>query len=116
MPEPREGESRKEFVGRCVPVVLDEGTTDDPKQAVAICHSYFDKTTKGDNVMGPNEKPKVLGSESMIAGEDTYREVADCEIPQGIKSKGWLSDDLDETLPISDKIKTQIAAGKRRLG
>jgi len=43
MPKPKEGESRKDFVGRCVPIVMDEGTAKDNKQAVAVCNSMYEK-------------------------------------------------------------------------
>ena len=33
MPDPREGESRKEFVSRCIPIVLKDGTAEDQDQA-----------------------------------------------------------------------------------
>lgn len=41
MPTPRPGESEREFIERCVRQVLEDGTTDDPDQAVAICYSIW---------------------------------------------------------------------------
>jgi hypothetical protein len=41
MPEPREGESQKEYVSRCIPYVLKEGTAKDEQQAAAICYSMY---------------------------------------------------------------------------
>jgi len=41
MPEPRAGEKEKDFVERCIPVVLDDGTAKDGEQAAAICHSMW---------------------------------------------------------------------------
>ena len=46
MPIPKDGETEKDFVSRCVPIVLDEGTTKDGAQAAAICHSLYKKHTK----------------------------------------------------------------------
>ena len=46
MPTPRNGETQSEFVSRCVPIVLDEGTAESQEQAVAICHSYWDEAKK----------------------------------------------------------------------
>jgi phage head maturation protease len=43
MPTPNEGESREDFVKRCIPIVIDDGTAKDQDQAVAICNSMFDK-------------------------------------------------------------------------
>ena len=41
MPTPRPDESRSDFVSRCIPDVLAEGTAEDQKQAVAICFSMW---------------------------------------------------------------------------
>ena len=38
--EPRGGESKDEFIGRCIPVVIGEGK--DADQATAICYSYWE--------------------------------------------------------------------------
>ncbi len=37
MPEPRADETEQEFIDRCIPVVLEEGTAKDSEQAAAIC-------------------------------------------------------------------------------
>lgn len=46
MPSPQQGESRDDFIERCVPIVLDEGTADSQEQAVAICESYWEESKK----------------------------------------------------------------------
>jgi hypothetical protein len=38
--EPRAGESEDDFIGRCVPAVMDEGKDQD--QALAICYTYYE--------------------------------------------------------------------------
>jgi len=40
MPEPRQGESREDFLDRCIPEVVAEGR--DPDQAVAMCIAYYE--------------------------------------------------------------------------
>lgn len=40
MPNPKPGESRDDFLDRCIPIVISEGN--DPDQAVAICISYYE--------------------------------------------------------------------------
>ena len=42
MPKPKSGETRKDFMMRCVPEVIKEGKP--KKQAIAICSSYYDKS------------------------------------------------------------------------
>ena len=41
MPKPGKNESQKDFVSRCVPMVLEEGAAKDQKQAAAICYSMY---------------------------------------------------------------------------
>lgn len=41
MPKPKPNETQDEFISRCIPMVISEGTTDDPAQAAAICHSKW---------------------------------------------------------------------------
>lgn len=64
MPKPNKGESEKDFIGRCVGVVLGEGTTKDSSQAAAICHSIWRKHQQSKGVLeiiaeeGINDKQK----------------------------------------------------------
>lgn len=46
MPIPQEDESRSDFVSRCIPVVLEEGTASSNDQAVAICNSLYEEAKK----------------------------------------------------------------------
>jgi hypothetical protein len=46
MPTPNPKESESDFVGRCIPVVLKDGTAKDQKQAAAICYSIFTEHKK----------------------------------------------------------------------
>lgn len=46
MPTPREGEQQDEFVSRCIPIVLREGTAKDKSQAAAICYGMWRKHLK----------------------------------------------------------------------
>jgi len=43
MPTPNEGESQKDFVSRCIPIVLEDGTAEDNDQAVAVCNSMWEQ-------------------------------------------------------------------------
>lgn len=54
MPIPTQGETKEDFIARCIPMVINEGTTDDPSQAAAICYSKWenkDKLTETEPVM-----------------------------------------------------------------
>ena len=41
MPAIKKGESQKDFINRCIPYVMREGTAKDNKQAEAICYSLW---------------------------------------------------------------------------
>lgn len=49
MPTPRNGESKDEFINRCIPIVINEGTATDPSQAAAICYSKWDQFSLANN-------------------------------------------------------------------
>ena len=52
IPTPNKGESEKDFISRCIPIVINEGTTKDTKQATAICYSIWrrSKEKKSSNI------------------------------------------------------------------
>jgi hypothetical protein len=62
MPEPKENETEKEFVKRCIPIVLDDNTAEDGTQAAAICHSLWRKA---------QEEPEKAGR--VLAGRNVER-------------------------------------------
>jgi hypothetical protein len=43
MPEPRKKEKKYKFMARCIPVVIEKGTAQNLKQAVAICTALYDQ-------------------------------------------------------------------------
>jgi len=46
MPEPASGESESDYISRCIEQTINDGTTDDPKQAAAICYSKWGENKK----------------------------------------------------------------------
>ena len=46
MPIPKPNESRADYIARCIPIVLDEGTAEDQDQAVAVCNSMWKESKK----------------------------------------------------------------------
>lgn len=46
MPTPRKNESEKDFVKRCIPIVIRDGTANDGAQGNAVCHSLFSQHQK----------------------------------------------------------------------
>lgn len=66
MPTPQPDETHDEFIHRCIPVVLDDGTADDEDQAVAICNSIWDRK---DEVSEMEPKNKMTFSKPIQIGE-----------------------------------------------
>lgn len=46
MPTPRDDETQDEFIARCIPIVLEDGTAEDNEQAVAVCMSMWEDRNK----------------------------------------------------------------------
>lgn len=114
MPTPEAGESQDEFISRCIPIVLEEGTAKDQEQAAAICFSMW-KERKEARTMN---YLRAFRQESEVNDEGTpIRFVASTE---GIKRDGmelkaedwrldnyhanpvvlWVHDYMGQTLPI----------------
>jgi hypothetical protein len=49
MPTPNKDESEKDYVKRCIPIVLAEGTAKDGSQASVICHSMYKQHKENEN-------------------------------------------------------------------
>jgi len=49
--EPRSGESEDEFIGRCIPVIMDEGKPQE--QAIAMCYSMWEQNMSVDTTSLP---------------------------------------------------------------
>lgn len=43
MPTPNPNEPQDEFINRCIPIVINDGTADTPEQAYAICVSMYEQ-------------------------------------------------------------------------
>ncbi len=51
MPTPGKDESQDDFVSRCIPIVIDDGTAEDNEQAAAICFSMWRDAQKKEKEM-----------------------------------------------------------------
>ena len=57
MPEPKKGETERDFLSRCIPMLIHEGR--EKSQSIAICFSVYRR--KGDF---PSPKPENSGKKS----------------------------------------------------
>lgn len=114
MPTPRSDETRDDFIDRCIPIVIDDGTAEDGAQALAICGSMFDnketemtdeiETTeevKTDEDIQADDKPESKGIE--VAG------VVTSVVPWEATS----FDDIDEYMK-AETVRTRIAEVTRQ--
>jgi len=61
MPTPQQNETFDDFVSRCIPVVISEGTANNPAQAYAICEYMYQNKEYGTN---SNQSNKTESQES----------------------------------------------------
>ena len=54
MPQPKPGETKKDYLKRCIPELIHEGR--EQKQSVAICHAIYDKHNNTNNQSTRNHK------------------------------------------------------------
>jgi len=73
MPKPKSGESEKDFVSRCIPIVMKEGTAKDNKQAVAICYSMYKQGKKNMDALKFHKMMKMMEG---MSGADYARQEA----------------------------------------
>lgn len=63
MPTPRGNEERSDFISRCIPIVIEDGTAEDQEQATAVCNSMWEeaKMMSDERVIGLGGSVKALG-------------------------------------------------------
>ena len=94
MPTPGQNESHDEFIERCIPIVMDEGTAEDTEQASAICESYWEENKSmthkyldiGLRVKEVSEEGKFAGYGSVFGNQDGMGEIIE---------KGAFADSLE---------------------
>jgi len=74
---PTEGESKDDFIARCIPVLVKEGK--DQTQATAICYSLWDTNKFSQNFQVVNEDEQIISGPAMIADTLIYRKDANGE-------------------------------------
>ena len=115
MPTPRSGESESDFVSRCIPIVIEEGTAADGSQANAICHSMYQNKEnekmgkildihddiQEDNptrLQGVHTTGQPLGydkPEGVLSGQEE-----EITVPEGQRTPRSDDQDLDELFPV----------------
>src|SRR3990172_10961846 len=62
MPTPNAGESREDFVSRCIPMVMHDGSAENQDMAVAMCNSMWEgKSLNEETLVYFGEAVKALG-------------------------------------------------------
>jgi hypothetical protein len=129
MPKPRAGESKEDYISRCIPIVQDEGTAKDSKQAAAICYSMWGRKNEGEKM---SKVDKYLGEASMGKAYDTtkghpHEGFPEVDIPQKIYNvvgqslwgsykdilKAWKYDDYWALQVKADKFDIRMGDFKR---
>lgn len=99
MPTPGKNEKQDEFINRCIPIVMKEGTAEDNKQAAAICFSMWREHMKKKNQENiyceVNIAPRVTEAQTFegrewdvtIIGPDTAGDLVDVHGTKYLRSK-----------------------------
>lgn len=69
MPKPEDGETEKDFIDRCIPMVIEEGTAKDGEQGAAICHSMWDEHMKKKSITSSDFQLKTGGLTNQASRE-----------------------------------------------
>lgn len=87
--EPKSGESQEDFIGRCIPKLLDEGYSQE--QAAAICYSYYREGhsecascnfSDEDYILLEEEEKAILEAAREFGEEVNYQDVTYIDINQ----------------------------------
>lgn len=93
---PAAGESQKEFVSRCIPIVLNDGTAKDPEQAAAVCYSLWEKKSVSEHTLTIKlETPEVKAGARHSASDQMHLNQAMHHIMQA----GGMLPDQDNVEP-----------------
>lgn len=72
MPTPKPMETKSKFVSRCIPIVLEDGTAKDDKQAVAICYSMWEQDKKENSDMSNVNLSADINSDFIRSDENPF--------------------------------------------
>lgn len=125
MPKPKLNESKEDFVSRCIPIVMKDGTAKDNKQATAICYSmYKEGKTMSKKFTFDLDAIKNMGGAEYAASEawDCYNAcqamlmicqmcMNEVDEPDDMQSLANIMTSLMEF--INGELKEMIAASKR---
>jgi len=79
IPDVKVGESEKDYISRCIPIVLKDGTANDNKQATAVCYAMWHKS-KGYSAKGNEDMAIPTQNEP----KDTF--IQRCKLEKAV---GW---------------------------
>ena len=105
---PKAGESEDEFIGRCIPVLIDEGY--DQAQASAICYSYFEGQTEEFESYTDYPESARNAAKRALEWRDSHPD-QDCGT-----AVGWArANQLSKGEPISEETIARMASFARHL-
>lgn len=82
MPDPRQGESRQEFITRCIPVTLNDNPEMENSQASAICHKIFDEFNKKDQLENKFAIATANVKQTLANEKELYKTIIDKSIEE----------------------------------
>src|SRR4030067_3712961 len=70
MPDVMDGESEKEFIARCIEMVMEDGTASDNDKAAAVCYSMWEEHMKADD----GSETAKYGNRNSVTDRKSIRE------------------------------------------
>lgn len=111
MPRPNPTETQDEFIERCIPIVLRDGTAGNDSQAVAVCQSMWEQEMEDKTAVSS------VWSESGINSSDTTTTTGVISVSSNADSTTWIYTPNDETtggsrynVPTKEQIKFDLEA------
>ena len=97
MPTPKAGETKKDFIARCIPIVIDDKTAEDTDQAVAICNSVWAEAQEAGTI---NEAGEYYGDSISYYSTDM-------NMPYGVTSFSDL-EDAQEAQDLAERLQARV--------
>lgn len=99
MPTPNADESRDEFVERCIPVAIEDGTAENPDQAIAICNSMWEDAQKGLTIGGLIDVANQLLPQTLLGPLMRHGTVTDLQAVISARKKDMSKNMERKTFP-----------------
>src|SRR4030067_2174831 len=109
MPDVMDGESEKEFIARCIEMVMEDGTASDNDKAAAVCYSMWEEHMKADD----GSETAKYGNRNSVTDRKRIREARQhARAIHDITMELEPHESDDEMAQLMEDVQEAIAGGK----